>query len=439
MFFNARFYYPIFTILFLDFGLSISQFAILNAVWAMTIVIAEVPSGAFADIFGRVKLLIFTSVLMVMEMAVLCLAPQGSPTLLFSLFMINRILSGIAEAAASGADEALAYDSLKQEGDPEDWGKVLEIQMRFQSIAFIVAMTLGAAVYDPLMMQKVMDMLGVDILLNQDITLRFPLYLTLLMSILTLLTTIQMKDSTDIASSTPHPTSTREAFSHTFTAGKWIFNTPFAFTVILFGLLFDGIIRLVITLSSQYYRMIHLPEASFGLIGAATAGMGMFIPRIARRLTQHHTPKFNFAVVTVITLTGLLGMSFFLPYTGLAPALILFSGMFMTAFFVSYYLNDMADSRTRATVLSFKGLSFNLSYGIFGILYGGLLHALRYRFPDDMLYQGIQVEENRIFMNSFPWLPLVFMFLAALIWISSARHLSGRGNNNDIRTEKTQI
>ncbi|MDH3869135.1 MAG: hypothetical protein OET08_07150, partial [Desulfuromonadales bacterium] len=32
--FNARFYYPVFSILFLDFGLTLSQFAILNAVWA---------------------------------------------------------------------------------------------------------------------------------------------------------------------------------------------------------------------------------------------------------------------------------------------------------------------------------------------------------------------------------------------------------------------
>ena len=44
--FNARFYYPVFTILFLDYGLTIEQFALLNSVWAATIVIAEVPSGA---------------------------------------------------------------------------------------------------------------------------------------------------------------------------------------------------------------------------------------------------------------------------------------------------------------------------------------------------------------------------------------------------------
>ena len=39
-FFNARFYYPVFTILFLDYGLTIEQFALLNTVWAFTIVLA---------------------------------------------------------------------------------------------------------------------------------------------------------------------------------------------------------------------------------------------------------------------------------------------------------------------------------------------------------------------------------------------------------------
>ena len=38
IFFNARFYYPVFTILFLDFGLTMAQFALLNAIWAATIV-----------------------------------------------------------------------------------------------------------------------------------------------------------------------------------------------------------------------------------------------------------------------------------------------------------------------------------------------------------------------------------------------------------------
>ena len=118
VFFNSRFYYPIFTILFLDFGLTLQQFALLNAAWAAAIVLFEVPSGALADIVGRKNLLVFTGVVMVVEIALLCFVPKSNLDLLFVVFLINRILSGIAEAAASGADEAIAYD-VKKDIDPE--------------------------------------------------------------------------------------------------------------------------------------------------------------------------------------------------------------------------------------------------------------------------------------------------------------------------------
>jgi len=81
--FNARFCYPIFAIIFLDFGLSIEQFALLNVIWAITIILAEVPFGALSDLFGRKKLLLFTSVLMVGEMAIWAFAPNSDPTVLF--------------------------------------------------------------------------------------------------------------------------------------------------------------------------------------------------------------------------------------------------------------------------------------------------------------------------------------------------------------------
>ena len=79
VFFNSRFYSPVFTILFLDFGLSLEQFALLNAAWAASIVLLEVPSGALADTIGRRNLLVSAAVLMVIEMLLLCFAPRGRP------------------------------------------------------------------------------------------------------------------------------------------------------------------------------------------------------------------------------------------------------------------------------------------------------------------------------------------------------------------------
>ena len=69
--FNSRFYYPVLAVLFLDLGLSATQYTLLNFVWAIAIVVAEVPSGALADRIGRRPLIIASAICMVLEMSCL--------------------------------------------------------------------------------------------------------------------------------------------------------------------------------------------------------------------------------------------------------------------------------------------------------------------------------------------------------------------------------
>ena len=424
VFFNARFYYPIFTILFLDFGLTLEQFALLNAAWAASIVLLEVPSGALADTIGRRNLLVATGILMVIEIALLCFVPLGNPDLLFAIFLVNRVLSGAAEAAASGADEAIAYDSLKKEGDVRDWPRVLEKQMRIQSIAYIGAMSLGAAVYDPSLMQRLASALGMNIHLTQDITLRFPLYLTFIMAIMTLLTTLKLQEERpsvepECSLSEDCGKSIIQAFKLTFQAGGWILKTPFALVIILAGLMFDNCIRMVVTLGSQYYRLINLPEALFGLIGSGFAMLGLVIPWLAYKLVIRHSPAFNLGVMAIVSIIGLFGITFFWPIIGLLPMALLSVVMYLGRFFQSHYLNRITASHQRATVLSFKGLSFNLAYGLIGVMYSVLLVFLRPQLAashPDLSHAGI---ENLVFIKSIGWFPWYFLLtLVALFAIA---------------------
>lgn len=426
--FNARFYYPVFTVLFLDFGLTLSQFALLNVVWAATIVCLEVPSGALADTLGRRTLLVFSGALMVVEMALLCFVPTGSPGLLFGAFLLNRVLSGTAEAAASGADEALAYDSLKRWGNSKDWGRVLEMQVRVQSMTFVAVMTLGAAVYDPVLVGRVASRLGLQVLVTQETTLRFPLYLTLSMALLTFLTTLSMREERlHEPESCPEPgtcgSSIIQAFRLTLEAGRWILQTPFALLVILAGLLFDHTIRMLITLNSQYYRVIGLPEATFGLIGSGMALLGIFVPRLARKLAESSSPAFNMNLLAALTLLGLFGMTFVFPLWGVLPVVVLMGVMYGSHFFVSHYLNEMTESHQRATVLSFKGLSFNFAYGMIGVMYSLLLAGLRARaeVPHDPQTPG-QLEDW-VFVRSLAWFPWYFVILLAALLAYSAWRL----------------
>ncbi len=427
IFFNGRFYYPVFTILFLDFGLTLNQFALLNVVWAATIVLMEVPSGALADTVGRKNLLVFTGVLMIIEIALLCIVPIGNSRLLFAVFLVNRVLSGTAEAAASGADEALAYDTLKIEGNVSDWNMVLERQMRYQSMAFIFASIIGAAVYDPDLMQKAANWLGLHVVVTQKMTLRFPIYLTLVMAVFVLVTTVRMKEvsvvkqSDDCTYYRQCQTSIVNAIKLILDAGRWVLKTPFALMIIASGMLFDHVIRMLLTFSSQYFRAIQLPEASFGLIGAGMALLGVVIPRLARKMTETRTPVFNLYVLAGMTVLGLYAMTWFIPYLGLAPMLLLYTVMLMTGFFISYYLNQITDSEQRATVLSFKGLSNNLAYGLIGLMYSGLLMMLRGKTH----VTGVRTAdlENIVFMDSIGWFPGYFIVTFLLLWIFGAIRL----------------
>src|ERR1700733_13155813 len=113
--FNSRFYYPVLAVLFLDLGLSVTQYTILNLAWALAIVFREVPAGALAGRVGRKPLIVAATLCMIGEMLLLLLAPQNGGLTLFLFCLANRVLSGIAEGMASGADEALVFDSLAKQ------------------------------------------------------------------------------------------------------------------------------------------------------------------------------------------------------------------------------------------------------------------------------------------------------------------------------------
>lgn len=430
IFFNARYYYPIFTVLFLDFGLSISDFAILNAVWAATIVLLEVPSGALADTIGRKNLVVCSAAIMVVEVGILCFAPVGNKELVFYLFLANRILSGTAEAAASGADEALAYDTLKDIGQEKSWSKVLESQMKLQSIAFVLAMSLGALLYDSANLNRFFEWAGFEFRIAKDIAIKLPLFLTLIHSFFALKTALSMKEPKSEKTEHPHVEldetihTLGSSFRKTLKAGAWILKTPAALTVILAGMLIDHVGRMVVTLNSQYFREIDLPEASFGLIASAFSLLGIVIPTIAKKLTETRSKLFNFLLLGVFAFSTFSLMSQFIPLYGALPIALLYTCFFLTGFFVSHYLNEVTPSDMRATVLSFKGLSYNLAYGTIGLLYARLISVLRDDIPTDLTEPLAQ--ESFLFQKAMSYFPgyFVLLFAATLIltiWLNRKR------------------
>ena len=401
VFFNARFYYPVLAVLFLDLGLSAAEYSLLNFVWALVIVCAEVPSGALADRIGRRPLVIAAAACMVLEMLALLVAPVGGGVPLLLLCLINRVLSGTAEALASGADEALAYDSLALEARGAEWPQVLADVMRWQALGMVIALPLGAAVYDPQLVNAALAWLGSAVRVDQALTLRLPIALNLVSAVIVLWLTLGMREPSRAA---PRSVSAASAWDDIVAAGSWILRTPLALFAIVGGVLIDSVIRLLLTFNSVYFRLIDLPAASFGVIGALLAGLGLLIAPLVRRLEQRASVLRNYAIIAALALVGLTGVAFKLPLWGVLFSLPLAAAMAALGFFMSNTLNALVDAEQRATVLSFKGLVFNLGYGFASLIFGLALRSLR---------DG--GETDQAFADAIAVLPLWLAFTLALL------------------------
>ncbi len=373
--YNARAYYPVLAVFFVDLGLTLERFVFLNLMWALAIFALEVPSGALADTIGRKKLLVFSAVVMVIEMAILLLAPKDGGALLFGLCILNRLLSGSSEAAASGADEAIAYESLPEEGREAAWDEVMGTAMRWRSAGFLIAMALGGLLYDPSWLQK----LGVTI--PMEVAHRLPVAVVLVQALACVAITLRLEE-------TPHSSDglgdrCASAFRLTMRTAKKAFTTRSIAVVILGGLLIDSVARNFATVTSEYYRLIGIPEWAFGFIGAATGVTSFFVPGIARALNARFSPLGVLGITAVLAIAALSLLASAWPWFGLLPAMLLMTMLGLVGFTVSRHLHGSAESSQRATLLSVKGLAFNLGYGTFSLGFSLLLARMRETAGDD--------------------------------------------------------
>lgn len=402
--FHARFYYPVIGVLFLDLGLTLEQYAWLNVIWAVVIIVLEIPSGALADVIGRKRVVVLAAALMVAEMAVFAFAPRGA--WMFWLLVLNRILSGAAEACASGADEALAYDSLPEADRKTTWPRVLESLMRWKSGGFFLAMVSGAALFDQNLMSSLLGWTGWTP--SAEATVRWPVYATLVTSILCLVVAFNFREPPTHVPTGRHAVG--RAWQNVIEGAVHVFTSRRILFLMVAALLIDSFVRIFLTFGSNYYRLIELPPFVNGMLGSGLALLGFAVAPVAKRMVAKRGVIANYTIIAALVLVGLAGTAMAWPYWGAWVVVPLGISMSMLQFFTSNYLNQWTESRVRATVLSFRGVAFNLGYAIAGILFARLTAHLR--------TTHLGTDENSIFALSLPWLPSAFFFCGIALWLA---------------------
>ena len=388
----------------MDLGLTLEQYALLNVIWAATIILLEIPTGALADVIGRKRVVVLASLLMVAEMVVFAFAPRGD--WMFWFLVLNRLLSGAAEACASGADEALAYDSLSEDNRHSTWPRVLESLMRWKSAGFFIAMVAGAVLFDANLVTSLTEWTGWEP--AEGDTVRWPVYATLATSLLCLAVAINFREP---PRQTPDD---RNALSHAWRnileGAVHVFTSRHILFLLLGALLIDSFVRIFLTFASNYYRLIDLPPFVNGILGSALALLGFAAAPLAKKMVARRSVSTNFAATASLAFVGLVGTALAWPIWGAWVLVPLGLAMSLLQFFTSNYLNQWTDSHVRATVLSFRGMAFNLGYALAGLFFAGLTAHLR--------TTHLGADENTIFAMALPLLPSTFLACAILLWIT---------------------
>jgi MFS family permease len=119
-------------------GFSLTQITLIDVPFFMLVVVAEVPTGAVADRFGRRVSLMLGAACYVFAVYVLGVANS------YPVVLLSYVTWGLAVTLRSGADIALLYDSLKEAGRERDFQRVNGALFAARSCALLAGLLLGA-------------------------------------------------------------------------------------------------------------------------------------------------------------------------------------------------------------------------------------------------------------------------------------------------------
>jgi len=332
VFAGLSFFLPIIVLFWQDNGLNLTQIMILQSFYSLTVVVLEVPTGYFADIFGRRKILIFASLFLAIGIFAYSLGYN------FYQFLIAEVLWAFGTSLVSGTDSALIYDTLKdlkqEKLYKKIWGNAIFYYMIATSIASIIGGFIG------------------------KINFRWTFYAMLPFMILLI----------------PLSFSLKEPKRH-----KFIFKQGYLFELfrmlrlslvknkkirwlIIYSAVIAGFNGAGLLFYQPYFKLSGLDIFYFGFVFATFNIVGAISSKYAHRIEEKIGPKYYlFMLVVLVGLSYLLMSNFIYLFSFSFAFLQQFARGFSKPV-ITDYINKLTTSDIRATVLSAHNLVRSLFY-----------------------------------------------------------------------------
>ncbi len=123
-------------------GFNLFQIGIINFFFFATLLVFEIPTGAFADVFGRKKSFMISCFLLSISMFIYSLAHT------LSGFIFAEVIGAIGVTFASGAFQAWLIDTLKYQNYTESLRPVFIKEQQITHVAGIIGAIAGAFLAD---------------------------------------------------------------------------------------------------------------------------------------------------------------------------------------------------------------------------------------------------------------------------------------------------
>ncbi len=334
------FFLPIFVLFFMDNGLNLTQILFLQAFFAITVVLLEVPTGFIADVQGRKKSLILSSIAILIAISAYSLGHN------FMHFLVAEALWALGVSLLSGADSAFLYDTLKALKREKEYKKAEGHAFFLTTMAVAVSAIIGGY-------------LG-SIDLRYPFYAMFPVFFSVFLINLTLMEPKHYKE----VCNDNYVRRLSKTFRFVFVKSKelrWLI----VYYAVIIG--FGGV---AFWFYQPYFMETGLDIVYFGAIFAGMGIVSAFSAKYAYWIEFRIGKKISLVFLMIFTAIPLLLMY---KFAFAASAMFVFISSFAYGFerpLINDYIHQIVWSDKRATVLSIKNLSGRLMFAIVSPFFG---------------------------------------------------------------------
>lgn len=323
-------------------GITVQQVVYTEIIYAATVIILEVPTGALADRWSRKNMLLVNAVLQFLEFFILIFSNR------FWHFALVVFLSGIGKAMSSGTSNAILYDSLKLMNEEDKFEKILGRVNFFDYSSSLIAALIGS---------YVAYRTGL-------VTVYWISLISVGVSIIIALSLTEPKAITQRNVEEVHYLKIiRNAYS-------FLRNEPSIRFVLFLGIVIGASMVYVDEFWQIYINEIKIPLVYFGVISGVRSLASSIFGVMAYRIKGWLSYRTIFSLSLVTYVGALIATGYVKNVLGLIPLAAAFSVFGVIEPLVSGYLHHRADSSCRATVESFQSLIYRGVTIIVGLAFG---------------------------------------------------------------------